>query len=85
MSEYRIIIYENGNPDDRFECTMVFAPSEEAAMKFLDGPSTGIDTMTEEDNAEPEYFNMSGIRVNAPGKGLYIVKRGNKVTKENFK
>lgn len=31
---------------------------------------------------ETEYFNLQGIRVAEPAQGLYIVRRGNKVTKE---
>lgn len=30
----------------------------------------------------PVYYNLSGVQVENPGPGLYIVKRGNKVTKE---
>lgn len=33
-------------------------------------------------NAAPEYYNLQGVRVETPSPGLYIVKRGNKVTKE---
>lgn len=33
-------------------------------------------------NGEPEYYNMQGIRVYEPEQGIYIVRRGSKVTKE---
>lgn len=36
----------------------------------------------EEFNGEPEYFDLQGRRVANPGAGLWIVKRGNSVTKE---
>lgn len=32
-------------------------------------------------DAEPEYYNIQGQRVMNPGKGLYIVRQGSKVTK----
>ena len=31
---------------------------------------------------EPEYYNMQGVRVYEPEQGIYIVRRGTKVTKE---
>ncbi|MDE5811660.1 MAG: hypothetical protein K2G64_05695 [Muribaculaceae bacterium] len=34
------------------------------------------------DNAAAEYFNLQGVRVNEPANGLYIVRRGDKVSKE---
>ena len=43
--------------------------------------SLGIDGV-ELDNAPAEYFNMQGVRVANPEKGFYIVRRGNKVSKE---
>ena len=35
-----------------------------------------------EENVPAEYYNLNGVRVNNPEKGIYIVKRGEKVTKE---
>ena len=48
---------------------------------------TGIENIVakrvnEEFNGEPEYFDLQGRKVANPGTGLYIVKRGNTVTKE---
>lgn len=34
------------------------------------------------DSDAPVYFNMQGVRVDNPSQGIYIVRRGNKVTKE---
>lgn len=37
------------------------------------------------DNAEapaPEYYTLSGMRVDRPATGIYIVRRGSKITKE---
>lgn len=44
---------------------------------------SGIDNIAD-DNAPAIYFNMQGIRVNRPSRGIYIVKRGNKITKESL-
>lgn len=33
-------------------------------------------------NAPAEYFNLQGVKVNNPANGLYIVRQGNKVTKQ---
>lgn len=47
---------------------------------------TGIDAVEarpDATDAPAEYFNLQGIRVNEPAKGrIYIVRRGNEVTKE---
>lgn len=36
----------------------------------------------ENTDAAPVYYNLQGVQVAEPSNGLYIVKRGNKVTKE---
>ena len=36
----------------------------------------------EDADAAPVYYNLQGAQVEHPAAGLYIVKRGNKVTKE---
>lgn len=50
-------------------------------LKAID-PS-GVENLTEEtgDTTVPEYYTLQGIRVTKPADGLYIVRRGNKVTK----
>ena len=43
-----------------------------------------VDNAAEEEvifNGEPEYYNIQGQRIMNPEKGLYIVRRGNKVSK----
>ena len=35
-----------------------------------------------ENNAPAEYYNLQGVKVTNPAAGIYIVRRGNKVTKE---
>ena len=46
--------------------------------------SSGVEVV-EAENAAAEYFNLQGVKVAEPTSGLYIVKRGNKVTKEIVK
>lgn len=45
---------------------------------------TGIEAIADESNSEPIYYNISGIKVDRPQSGLYIVKTGNKVKKVLF-
>ena len=43
--------------------------------------STGIDAVSATDNISAEYYDMGGRRLNAPQKGINIMKRGNRTTK----
>lgn len=44
---------------------------------------TGVESVSEDDvNAPVEYFNLQGVRVENPQNGLYIVRQGNKVSKQ---
>ena len=47
--------------------------------------TNAINSIVADDAAEAEYYNLQGVRVAAPESGLYIVRRGNKVTKELVK
>lgn len=48
--------------------------------------TAGVDNVSADiDAAAPEYFTLSGVRVDYPTEGLYIVRRGTKVSKEYFK
>ena len=54
-----------------------------ANMKMTVEPaSTGVADVTASDDVETVYYNTLGIKVDKPGTGLYIVVRGNKVSKE---
>lgn len=57
-----------------------------AAIRKIDS-TIGIDTVgaDTETQAAPEYFNLQGIRVANPGSGIYIVRRGDKITKETIR
>lgn len=46
-------------------------------------PNNGVEGIENDDlNVAPVYYNIQGMQVENPENGLYIVKRGNKVTKE---
>ena len=57
--------------DGEFVVTIEFNPDPQAAV--------GINVA---DPSKAEYYTLQGVRVSQPEKGIYIVKRGNKVTKE---
>lgn len=53
------------------------------AYTLYTAKTAGIaDIVADENAAEAEYFNLQGVRVANPENGLYIVRRGNTVTKE---
>ena len=54
-------------------------------ISFEATTTNAIDSIVADDAAEAEYYNLQGVRVAAPESGLYIVRRGNKVTKELVK
>ena len=45
------------------------------------GDTTAIEEVEAEEEAPVEYYNIQGVRVVNPEKGLYIKRQGNKVTK----
>lgn len=52
-------------------------------LKWEVGASSGIaDVAVDEAEAAPVYYNLQGVEVANPENGIYIVRRGNKVTKE---
>lgn len=54
-----------------------------AMLKFTAGDSAGIDDIAVEDaQVAPVYYNLQGVEVANPENGIYVVRRGNKVTKE---
>lgn len=52
--------------------------------KWVEG-TQGIEGIEADENAPVEYYNLQGIRVAAPENGIFIVKQGNKVSKQIFK
>lgn len=59
----------------------VFTYSLARIGKLLDTAVKDIE-MEEPADVAPEYYSLQGVRVNNPEHGIYIVRRGNKVTKE---
>ena len=52
-------------------------------MKLSSKASTGVESISEDNtNAPAEYYNLQGVKVNNPENGLYIVRQGNKVSKQ---
>lgn len=50
--------------------------------KLLSSTPTAVEEIEMSEETEPEYYNLQGIRVNDPVPGIYIVRRGNKTSKE---
>lgn len=53
-------------------------------VKVEEGDTVGIESVDTEENAVPVYYNLQGVEVKNPANGLYIVKRGNKISKETI-
>lgn len=51
------------------------------AKIFFPGAYDGISEISEDMNGAPVYYDINGIRVEKPAKGLYIIKSGTKVSK----
>lgn len=51
-------------------------------LKWQTEAGVGTIEIDETEDAAPVYYNLQGVQVENPANGLYIVKRGNKVTKE---
>lgn len=77
-----------GNPKYDFtgldvkEITFTFNPATGALKASW---TTGIEGISADFDPTAEYYNLQGLRVNTPATGLYIVVRGNNVTKEYLK
>lgn len=50
----------------------------DSGVKEIDLSGVNV-TVTEDE--EPEYYNLNGIKIDRPEKGIYIVRRGGKVSK----
>lgn len=52
------------------------------ALTVTVSEATAINDIEFNESVAPVYYNLQGVEVENPTNGLYIVKRGNKVTKE---
>ena len=71
----------NGDGEDQSSCEII--DGTEFTVTIVFGDEGGVDAIGTE-NGAAEYFNLQGVRVANPEKGLYIVKQGGKVTKRVF-
>ncbi|MDE5555742.1 MAG: hypothetical protein K2J10_11260, partial [Muribaculaceae bacterium] len=54
-----------------------------AVLKFYPNGSAGIEAVEVDNNDAPAvYYNLQGVEVANPENGIYVVRRGSKVTKE---
>lgn len=76
-------------PDDLSDFGLSFYRTTGTAVVSTKSDVTGVDEIlgdAEADNANAEYYTISGVRVNGDlAPGIYVVRRGNKVTKEVVK
>lgn len=77
VSEWVITLSNDANPADTFTFNLRFDYNENSAA--------AVEGIEIDNNVPAEYYNFQGVRVANPEKGMYIVKRGNKVTKEIVK
>ncbi len=68
-------------PEDNKALTVV---TEMPALVKIDRKAGISDVVADENasNAAPVYYNLQGVQVNNPAAGIYIVRCGNKVTKQ---
>lgn len=59
--------------------TLKLAITSDSTCPFTS--STAIEKVSVEDNGVAEYYNLQGVRVSNPSKGLYIKKQGDKASK----
>ena len=64
----------------KFEPESVSATSEKESMSFGHA-SSAIDEIVTEENTDVEYYNLQGVRVMNPEKGIYIKRQGGKTSK----
>ncbi len=66
----------------RYTVTAVYDGEESTASNEVEISYSGIDAIGAAPDAPAEYFNLQGIRVDAPAAGgVYIMRRGSSVTK----
>ncbi len=50
-------------------------------LVVAEDPTVGVNSIEADVNAPAEYFNLQGVRVAEPEKGLYIKRQGDKISK----
>lgn len=72
-------------PEDLRTGAVKFTFNNANKTLLIERGTVGVDSITAEDNAEPVYYNLRGIRVDNPENGVFIVVRGDKVSKQIVK
>lgn len=62
------------------EDVITYAPAR--IGKLLNYTPTAIEEIDNASETAPEYYNLQGVSVKNPAPGIYLVRRGNKVSKE---
>lgn len=73
---------------DKAVCCMTNTnlPNLNLFTPILNVTAAGVDSITiDGDDAEPVYYNLQGVKIDNPTSGLYIVVRGNEVSKQIVK
>lgn len=52
---------------------------------LVEGDDTAVEGVAVEEDAAPVYYNLQGVRVANPSNGIFIVKKGNKTSKQVIK
>ncbi|MCM1369689.1 MAG: CotH kinase family protein [Candidatus Amulumruptor caecigallinarius] len=78
------IIFNNGNSGEGNQTEdLVYKAGN---VYYIAGTISGINGIDAEfDNETPIFYNLQGIRITNPGKGIYIVRKGREITKEILK
>ncbi len=81
-----MIIFNNGSGTQTADLSWINNGCYNANgyIKTIMPEDSGIENIFPDDNSPIEYYNMQGIRVTKPNKGLYIKKQGSKITKILF-
>lgn len=69
-------------PAELQDCDVIFTFNCKTAEIKVVKDDAGVEGITIDSADAPVYYNLQGVKVTEPANGLYIVKRGNKVTKE---
>ena len=76
----KIIFNANGNGDLQTG-DFNYIPGSIYNADGAQGVWSGIENIVDDADAETEYYNLQGVRVYDPAPGIYIVRRGKKVSK----
>ena len=78
-----MIIFNNGSGTQTADLSWINNGCYNANgyIKTIMPEDSGIENIFLDDNSPIEYYNMQGIRVTKPQKGLYLKKQGSKITK----